>query len=68
MSIKPDFSSKENLNRKIWRAMFDILSDLKDEAYLNVLRAGHAQLACEVSGAIRPPAAVTHRSELSVIA
>ena len=35
---------------------------------INVLRAGHAQLACEVSGAIRPPAAGTHRSELSVIA
>ncbi|MBS4639301.1 transposase [Aeromonas media] len=35
---------------------------------INVLRAGHAQLACEVSGAIRPPAAGTHRSELGVIA
>ena len=34
---------------------------------INVLRAGHAQLACEVSGAIRPPAAGTHRSELGVI-
>ncbi len=30
---------------------------------INVLRAGHARLACEVSGAIRPPAAGTHRSD-----
>lgn len=35
---------------------------------INVLRAGHAQLACEVSGALIPPAAGTHRSELGVIA
>jgi len=32
---------------------------------INVLRAGHAQLACEVSGAVRPPAAGTHRSDSS---
>ena len=30
---------------------------------INVLRAGHARFACEVSGAIMPPAAGTHRSE-----
>ncbi len=30
---------------------------------INVLRAGHAQLACEVSGAVRPPAAGTRRSD-----
>ena len=30
---------------------------------LNILRAGHARCACEVSGAIRPPAAGTCRSE-----
>ena len=30
---------------------------------INVLRAGYARLACEVSGAIMPPAAGTHRSE-----
>ncbi|MFC3331020.1 RNA-guided endonuclease InsQ/TnpB family protein [Paenalcaligenes hominis] len=30
---------------------------------INVLRAGHAQFACEVSGAVRPPAAGTHRSD-----
>ncbi len=29
---------------------------------INVLRAGHARLACEVSGAVMPPAAGTHRS------
>ena len=30
---------------------------------INVLRAGHARLACEVSGAVRPPAAGTPRSD-----
>ncbi|BCU07442.1 RNA-guided endonuclease InsQ/TnpB family protein [Allochromatium tepidum] len=30
---------------------------------INVLRAGHARLACEASGAVRPPAAGTHRSD-----
>ena len=33
---------------------------------INVLRAGHARLACEVSGATMPPAARTHRSESGV--
>jgi putative transposase len=32
---------------------------------INVLRAGHARLACEVSGAVMPPAAGTHRSDSS---
>lgn len=31
---------------------------------INVLRAGHARFACEVSGAALPPAAGTHRSDL----
>lgn len=31
---------------------------------INILRAGHARIACEVSGAIRPPAAGTRRSDL----
>ncbi|GGX88083.1 transposase [Litchfieldella qijiaojingensis] len=30
---------------------------------INVLRAGHARLACEVSGEVMPPAAGTHRSD-----
>ncbi|MBK4738663.1 transposase [Noviherbaspirillum sp. DKR-6] len=30
---------------------------------INVLRAGHARCACEVSGAVMPPAAGTHRSD-----
>ena len=30
---------------------------------INVLRAGHARFACPVSGAIRPPATGTHRSD-----
>ncbi|QCP54863.1 transposase [Trinickia violacea] len=32
---------------------------------INVLRAGHAQFACEVSGAVMPPAAGPHRSDSS---
>ncbi|MGL5224964.1 MAG: RNA-guided endonuclease InsQ/TnpB family protein [Aeromonas sp.] len=35
---------------------------------INVLRAGHARLACEVSGVIMPPAAGTHRGELGACA
>ena len=35
---------------------------------INILRAGHARLACEVSGATMPPAAGTHRSESGVSA
>ena len=34
---------------------------------INVLRAGHARLACEVSGAVTPPAAGTHRSDSGTI-
>ena len=30
---------------------------------INVLRAGHARFACQVSGAIMPPATGTHRSD-----
>ena len=30
---------------------------------INMLRAGHARFACEVSGAVRPPAAGTRRSD-----
>ncbi|HJH24738.1 MAG TPA: transposase [Paenalcaligenes hominis] len=30
---------------------------------INVLKAGHARFACEVSGAVRQPAAGTHRSD-----
>ncbi len=33
---------------------------------INVLRAGHARFACEVSGAVMPPAAGTHRSDSAV--
>lgn len=32
---------------------------------INVVRAGHARFACEVSGAVMPPAAGTHRSDCS---
>ncbi|SEJ50464.1 putative transposase [Azotobacter beijerinckii] len=34
---------------------------------INVLRAGHARLACEVSGAVRPPAAGTRRGESALV-
>ena len=33
---------------------------------INVLRAGHARFACEVSGAVIPPAAGIHRSDSAV--
>ena len=59
-------------NRQTQATFECVECDFKENADLvgaiNVLRAGHAQLACEVSGAIRPPAAGTHRSELGVIA
>ncbi|MCV2504126.1 MAG: transposase, partial [Neisseriaceae bacterium] len=32
---------------------------------INILRAGRAQLACEVNGAVMPSATGTHRSELA---
>jgi len=32
---------------------------------INILRAGHARIACEVSGEVEPPAAGTHRSDRS---
>ena len=34
-----------------------------DVAAQNILRAGHARIACEVNGALRPSAAGTHRGE-----
>lgn len=34
---------------------------------INVLRAGHARFACEVSGASMPPAAGTHRSDSEAV-
>jgi putative transposase len=34
---------------------------------INILRAGHARFACEVSDALRPPAAGTHRSVSGVV-
>ncbi|CAB3968163.1 MULTISPECIES: RNA-guided endonuclease TnpB family protein [Burkholderia] len=34
---------------------------------ISILRAGHARCACEVSGAVMPPAAGTHRSDSSWI-
>jgi len=34
---------------------------------INVLRAGHARFACEVSGAVMPPAAGTHRSDSGAV-
>ena len=34
---------------------------------INVLRAGHARFACEVSGATMPPATGTHRSDSAAV-
>ncbi len=34
---------------------------------INILRAGHARFACEVSDAVRSPAAGTHRGELAPV-
>jgi len=34
-------------------------------AAINIVRAGHARFACEVSGEVMPPAAGTHRSDSS---
>ncbi len=34
---------------------------------INILRAGHARFACEVSDAVRSPAAGTHRSDLTAV-
>ena len=34
---------------------------------INVLRAGHARLACEVNGAVMPSAAGTHRSDSGAV-
>jgi len=34
---------------------------------INLLRAGHARCPCDVSGAVMPPAAGTHRSDASLL-
>ena len=34
---------------------------------MNIARAGHARFACEVSGAVMPPAAGTHRSDSGAV-
>ena len=34
---------------------------------MNISRAGHARFACEVSGAVMPPAAGTHRSDSEAV-
>lgn len=37
-------------------------------AAINILRAGHARLACQVNGAVMPSATGTHRSDSSLVA
>lgn len=55
-------------NRQIQAKFECVACGFEDNADLvgaiNVLRAGHARFACEVSGAVMPPAAGTHRSDL----
>jgi putative transposase len=54
-------------NRRTQARFACVLCGFKENAdvvgAINILRAGHARLACEVSGAVRPPAAGTHRSD-----
>ena len=52
----------------MWCLLLDVLACGFEEnadlvGAIDVLWAGHAQLACEVSGAAMPPAAGTHRSD-----
>ncbi|SNT11970.1 putative transposase [Noviherbaspirillum humi] len=55
-------------NRKTQARFMCVACGFKENADLvsaiNILRAGHARCACEVSGAARPPAAGTRRSDL----
>lgn len=57
-------------NRKMQVQFLCVECDFEENADLvgaiNVLRAGHARLACKVSGAVMPPAAGTHRSDSCV--
>jgi putative transposase len=59
-------------NRKTQAEFVCVACEFKENAdvvgAINILRAGHARLACEVSGAVRPPAAGTHRSTLGACA
>ncbi len=54
-------------NRRTQARFACVECDFEDNAdrvgAINVLRAGHARLACEVNGAIMPSAAGTHRSD-----
>lgn len=66
----PDCGYTSGSNRKTQtdfvceRCSFTANAD--EVAAINVLRAGHAQIACEVNGAVMPSAAGTHRSELVI--
>jgi putative transposase len=60
-----EYASKEN---RLTQARFKCVECGFEQnadvvAAINVLRAGYARLACEVSGAVMPPAAGTHRGE-----
>jgi putative transposase len=58
--------SADNRQTQAWFAC--VACDFEENAdvvgAINILRAGHARFACEVSGAVMPPAAGPHRSEL----
>lgn len=59
-------------NRKTQAEFVCVACEFKENAdvvgAINILRAGHARLACEVSGAVMPPAAGTHQSTLAACA
>lgn len=60
-----DHVSKDN--RRTQAQFLCVICGLEENAdvvgAINVLRAGHARLACEVNGATKPSAAGTHRSD-----
>ena len=63
-----DYVSRDN--RKTQARFVCVVCGFEENAdvvgAINVLRAGHARFACEVSGAVMPPAAGTHRSDSRV--
>jgi len=65
----PAFGHVSKLNRQTQAKFCCVECSFEENADLvgarNILRAGHARLACEVSDAVRSPAAGTHRGELA---
>ena len=78
-AVPPQYSSQtcpkcghvNKENRKMQASFACVQCGFQENADLvgamNVLRAGLARIACEVSGAVMPPAAGTHRSDSGVL-